>query len=302
MFRQCESRNSRAVSGKPFSIWVDMAILSAGADLTALQVFLRRQPILNSVALTLVSRAMASGEERTKLFAATAEADGEIVAAALRSDFPKMVLAAQSGDGQMADLARLVYSQMPDLPCVLGAETHVPAFVAEWSRLGGGSGRLGIPQRIHALDAVKPYREVSGALRVAGKPDLDRVLDWFRAFEMEALPEATWSGEAGRQAVTRGIESAAYFLWSDPAPVSMAGRHESGERMARIGPVYTPPEFRRRGYGGALTAAVSQKMLDSGCDACCLFTDLTNRTSNHIYAEIGYAPVADIIEYWFDGA
>ena len=279
-----------------------MPVLEAGADLTSLQAFLARQPILNSVPLTLLSRAMASEAERTKLFAATIEVDGEIVAAALRSDYPKMVLAAEDGDSQMVELARLVHAQMPDLPCVLGKQKQVPAFAAEWSRQGGSPGRLGTPQRIHVLDAVKPYREVSGSWRVAGKADLERVLDWFRAFEMEALSKATWSGEAGRQAVTRGIESEAYFLWSDPAPVSMAGTHESGERVARIGPVYTQPAFRRRGYGGALTAAVSQKMLDSGCAACCLFTDLTNRTSNHIYAEIGYAPVADVIEFWFDDA
>src|ERR1035437_2410793 len=64
-----------------------MAVVPVDADLTQLQTFLRRQPVLNTVPLSLVSRAMASDEERTKLFAATVEEEGEIVAAALRSDF-----------------------------------------------------------------------------------------------------------------------------------------------------------------------------------------------------------------------
>ena len=136
---------------------------------------------------------------------------------------------------------------------------------------------------------------------VAEKADSDLVLDWFRAFEQEAIPEVARSGDGGKQAIANGVESGTYFLWFDPAPVSMAAARESGDGVARIGPVYTPPELRRRGYGGALTAAVSQRMLDGGCSACCLFTDLTNPTSNHIYAEIGYTPVADFMEFWFEG-
>ncbi|MFG1626072.1 GNAT family N-acetyltransferase [Kribbella sp. NPDC049227] len=43
----------------------------------------------------------------------------------------------------------------------------------------------------------------------------------------------------------------------------------------RIGPVYTPPEFRGHGYGSALTAAVMQYLRAAGDDVC-LFTDLAS--------------------------
>jgi len=61
--------------------------------------------------------------------------------------------------------------------------------------------------------------------------------------------------------------------------------------------VYTPPEFRGRGYASALVAALSQAMLDAGYHFCTLFTDLANPTSNHIYQAIGYQPVCDTDEY-----
>jgi predicted GNAT family acetyltransferase len=83
-------------------------------------------------------------------------------------------------------------------------------------------------------------------------------------------------------------------LWRDGGQfVSIAaavGRTPSG---IRIGLVYTPPPLRRRGYAGALVAALSQKLLDSGRRFCFLFTDMTNPTSNKIYQQIGYQKICE---------
>jgi predicted GNAT family acetyltransferase len=67
----------------------------------------------------------------------------------------------------------------------------------------------------------------------------------------------------------------------------------------RIGPVYTPPGLRRRGYASAATAAASQTELDNGRRYIFLFTDLSNPTSNKIYQQIGYEPVIDIDQLGF---
>jgi uncharacterized protein len=48
-------------------------------------------------------------------------------------------------------------------------------------------------------------------------------------------------------------------------------------------------------------AALSRQLLASGYDYCALFTDLANPTSNDIYYQIGYRPVADFDEYRFVG-
>jgi predicted GNAT family acetyltransferase len=69
--------------------------------------------------------------------------------------------------------------------------------------------------------------------------------------------------------------------------------------MVRVGPVYTPPELRRRGYAAAVTAAISRAALDAGASAVLLFTDLANATSNALYQRLGYRPVEDRIELSF---
>lgn len=67
----------------------------------------------------------------------------------------------------------------------------------------------------------------------------------------------------------------------------------------RIGPVYTPPEHRGRGYASAVTAAASQTELGMGRRFIFLFTDLSNPTSNKIYQQIGFEPVIDVDQLQF---
>jgi hypothetical protein len=63
--------------------------------------------------------------------------------------------------------------------------------------------------------------------------------------------------------------------------------------VARVGPVYTPPGERGRGFGGAVTAAATQLAIERGAASVILFTDLANSVSNALYARLGYLPVED---------
>ena len=96
------------------------------------------------------------------------------------------------------------------------------------------------------------------------------------------------------------------MLWEvDGASVSLAGWGGPTPNGIRVGPVYTPPELRGRGYATALTAEVSQRLLDGrlfvgGRRFCFLYTDLANPTSNAIYERIGYERIAEAAEIVFD--
>lgn len=63
--------------------------------------------------------------------------------------------------------------------------------------------------------------------------------------------------------------------------------------------VYTPLDFRRRGYATSLTAALSQLLLDSGKQFTALYTNPANLVSNSIYRKIGDRPVCDFDQYRF---
>ena len=69
--------------------------------------------------------------------------------------------------------------------------------------------------------------------------------------------------------------------------------------MSRIGPVYTLPDHRGRGYGAAVTAAASRWALNRGARNLLIYTDLANPTTNRLYPRLGYRPRYDALELLF---
>jgi predicted GNAT family acetyltransferase len=92
----------------------------------------------------------------------------------------------------------------------------------------------------------------------------------------------------------RRIEDDTVWVWEDETGtvVHLTGASRPMFGVSRIGPVYTPPEHRSRGYAGATVAAVSQALLDEGARVC-LFTDQANPVSNALYERLGFRPVVD---------
>ena len=187
-----------------------------------------------------------------------------------------------------------------DLPGVLGPVEVVRAFVEERAAQGGPTARISESERIFRLTAVLPPRPVAGHCRPANLGDRAVVRDWIAAFMLEAFGEvdlADVTASTDRWLAGRGRT---LYLWEDSDVVSLCGVGGETPNGIRIGPVYTPPEVRGRGYASALVAGVSQAELDAGRRFCFLFTDLANPTSNHIYQTIGYEPVRDVDIYRFD--
>ena len=138
-------------------------------------------------------------------------------------------------------------------------------------------------------------------MRSATQGDLDVCLAWFAAFEHDAAVQAGRTGGHGplepqdAASMTVRIEQGRVHLWEDTdgQVVHLTAANAPAHGVARVGPVYTPPEQRRHGYASAAVAAVSRMLLDDGVRVC-LFTDLANPTSNRIYAALGFRPVVDM--------
>jgi predicted GNAT family acetyltransferase len=152
-------------------------------------------------------------------------------------------------------------------------------------------------QRAYRLDRVQPP-DVAGRLRACAEQDRDLVEAWTQGFVTDlGIHGAEQMAPLARHAFDTG----GFHLWEhEGAPRAMAALVGETPRGARIGFVYTPPELRRRGYGAACTAAVSQHTLDAGKAFCCLNADLGNPAANSIYQRIGYRPVGDLREILFD--
>lgn len=59
-------------------------------------------------------------------------------------------------------------------------------------------------------------------------------------------------------------------------------------RKISIGGVYTPKEYRNRGYSTICTYLLAKKILDKGVKQLVIHTDSSNTVSNYIYEKIGF--------------
>ncbi len=204
------------------------------------------------------------------------------------------------GNGAVESLARRLLADKTVPPGVLGPASIAGAFAETWTSMTGMKHNPGLHQRIYELRQVIPPPPVPGWLRAATVSEVDLVTRWALAFQIEAMSPG--DPAQTRETIERRIDRQEVYLWEDGQPVSLACRARPISHGISVNFVYTPPEFRRRGYATAAVAALSQLLLNLGWKFCTLFTDLTNPTSNHIYQLIGYIPVCDFDEYIFDAA
>jgi predicted GNAT family acetyltransferase len=230
---------------------------------------------------------------------------GRVVGAALRTPPYNLILARPALPTALAALASSVSDELPG---VVGAVPESEEFAELWAAHSGARARTNMRQGVYSLEQVEPPPGAPGSPRVATADDRELALAWWIAFGEEVLHE----GGPGRENAAAMVDhrlaapGTGILLWEDEGkPVSLAGWGGRTPNGIRVGPVYTPPELRGRGYATALTAELSQQLLDGrlfagGRRFCFLYTDLANPTSNAIYERIGYRRVAESAEVVFD--
>jgi predicted GNAT family acetyltransferase len=233
----------------------------------------------------------------------TATDAGVTRAAALRTPPHNLVIADTSGRAALEALLSAVREDEEQLPGLVANTPTVDDATEIWMSMTSVVVGLRFGQGVFELTQVADVPHPDGGTRAVEREDRDLAIGWVEAFSVEALRHQPLDRERLRHAVDArlGREDAGLWLWEvDGTPVSLAGFSGPTTTGIRIGPVYTPPEHRGRGYATALVANLSRELLGRGYRACFLFTDLSNPTSNAIYERIGYRRVADAYEVQFD--
>ena len=203
-------------------------------------------------------------------------------------------------DGAAVAIARAVHERGESVGGLNGSLPAAEVMAGELARLQGDTVEVAQHTRLFELGELVAPAVVPGSLRTATLDDLDLAKEWVDRFMHDADvqagrdPDAHGREEIAPEDLLRKIEQGVYWFWLDETGerVHLTGANPPAFGVARIGPVYTPPEHRRKGYAGAAVAQVSQLFLDAGARVC-LYTDQANPTSNGIYQAIGYRPVVD---------
>jgi uncharacterized protein len=228
--------------------------------------------------------------------------DGAPVAAALHTAPYGALLADPDSNEGLAALLAAVAEDDPDVPGIVGMVPHIETAAATLAAATGRRPERVLSQGVYALREVRTVPRAPGSARPAGDDDRRLLRRWLTDFATESLPDP--GREIDRIDRTLDIrleaDDAGYWLWEDSGePVSLSGFGGPTPSGIRIGPVYTPPGHRRRGYATTLVADQSAWLLEQKYRFCFLYTDLANPTSNRIYEEIGYARAGDSADYRF---
>lgn len=233
-------------------------------------------------------------------YLASVARDGEPVAVAVRTPPYNLVISCVDDIAVLPALADDVSTVADDLPGVIGPREVSATFARLWAERTGCASDLGMRMRVHRASRAEVPGDVPGALRDATVDDLDVLATWGRAFQAEALGEDV-DEERARAWAERMLTSERGGLVVREVEgelVSMAGYGGPTPNGVRVFAVYTPPERRGRGYGGAAVGELTARLLETR-RFCFLFTDLANPTSNRLYRRIGYEPVIDVDEHRF---
>ncbi|MEU0885403.1 GNAT family N-acetyltransferase [Lentzea sp. NPDC005914] len=253
---------------------------------------LAADPVRNTVALTSLDRVRRlPAEHRPTLI--TFHENGEVVGSLIRT--PPWPFQAADLPLAAVDLAaRTVDEVDPDAPGVTGPRERSEAFATAT----GKNFTKSLATRLYHLSTLAPPA-VEGSGRMATEDDVELLTAWRTEFVREAVPEAPVESttEFMRGSLRLGNGHAVWEI--DGSPVAWAAASIPHAGMTRVGPVYTPPEHRKHGYGAAVSAMVSRWALDQGATDVLLFADLTNPISNSIYQRIGYQPLDDWAEFWW---
>lgn len=248
--------------------------------------FLDADPVNHSVHLTTVDSARRGLRVPAALI--SLHDNGTLVGVATRmQDRPLHVAAMPPAAAPL--VAEALRGQ--DIDAVTGPLDRVEAFRTLWRTGGHETFRL----RLYHLDDLT-IPDAPGRSRPAAEPDDDLITDWWTDFvaELDGLSR----DEARDTARSSRAMPAGHVIWEvDGVPVSWAASTDPLAGVSRVGPVYTPPEHRRRGYGAAVTAAVSQWAYGAGADHVVLTADFANPTANSVYQGIGFRYVSDWTEY-----
>jgi len=255
--------------------------------------FLQQDPVLHTIIMSNVhERAHGTTVVESEPSYFVSVHDPDVVGVAMRTPGRRVYLGALRED--LAEPIADAYADvLEELSGVAGDRPAAIGFGRRWCERRGGRATETRGTRLHRIVELTSLVADGGYPRLMNADEIDLVSGW----GMDGFAEELTTGH--REWAERHLANRTMWIWeADGEPVSMVGYHLPIFGVCRVGPVYTPPEHRRHGYAGALTSHVTAKILADGNQAC-LYTDLANPTSNKIYHQAGYRPVADFVDVEF---
>ena len=221
---------------------------------------------------------------REPLYFATVKDDGRVAGCAICAP-PDGLEVGTLPAGAAALLVDGVAALHPNLVSVSGARSSAIEFANAWTRACGGGWSIRHRWHLFRLESLIRPPPAAGRQRCARAEDWPLLASWAPRYA-----EAVSSSVDVTAFFARMLRRMALYVWDDDGPkcaVAESGVTANGRRIAAV---YTPDEFRNRGYASNAVAAVSELGFARGSKFCVLFAE---RAPGRLYRRLGYVPVRE---------
>jgi GNAT superfamily N-acetyltransferase len=226
---------------------------------------------------------------REPIYLAAVKHAGSVVGCAVRPPPDHLDLTALP-PGAAALVAASAAEHCPDLPTLGGPPEPALEFAGAWVERRGGEWRELHRWQWLVMRTVVPPRRVPGALRLAEPAEWPLIDEWGEQFARENAGVGSV-----RAFLERRLRLRSLYIWDHAGPKCMTSVSGHTPRGARISGVFTPPEFRGRGYASNTVAAVSQRTLAAGREHCVLFAESAHAGTLRVYRALGYEPMHETV-------
>ena len=268
--------------------------------------YLSADPVILSVVASVAGRASTQGlGDLPYAWWAVVREGGDIVGVAMRTApfAPYPLFVSPLSEPAARGLARVLHERGEHPGGVNGSLPAARIVAEESARLWGGSVETAMATRLWELSDLVVPEGVLGKARAATYADVGVCLEWFNDFGRAAREQAGNADSAQGEEhhdeadIRQRIADGRILVWEDGGEVvHLTGFSAPAFGVARIGPVYTPKDHWGRGYASAAVAEATRLLVERGTRVC-LYTDVDNPVSNHVYAKIGYRPVVDMANH-----
>ncbi len=183
---------------------------------------------------------------------------------------------------------------------VVGPDQQALAAIAELG-LHGAEYATNHVETVFSMELATGFRPAAfdtKRLRMVEAAELDRAVlsEWLRAYDIETqgkMPNEMLEKRISERTRRMGRSGGdCWALLADGTPVSLCGINARMPDAVQIGPVWTPPQHRGRGFAGALISLVLTQARNQGVERAVLFTE--NPSAVRIYRAIGFGDCGQI--------
>lgn len=145
--------------------------------------------------------------------------------------------------------------------------------------------QLQIPQALSNFQVRPPHRE-----------EFDQLTEWRVAYEIETLgrsASAQLREDCRTQLENLQNQQAQWVLEVEGSIVSYCAFNAQLPDVVQLGGVWTPPQFRNRGYARCVVAGALFNAKETGIEQAILFTNQKNDAAQNSYRSLGFQAIGE---------